>query len=194
MIPRSRQDAAIRASLSREGFSFNGCQPSRAATAATIRPLSTNAALDGANTRPRRSKGSKTSRRSSRAASGVRAPAASSCMTTAFMNVNGSARSRKARSSAAGCARNDAVAATTVVSRYHRRRLYTAEVPMSAVCRTKSVLAGLEPSTNVAGRLPRPSTGDTRSPRRLGPDERRVAATWWLADHGRARHFQRETG
>ena len=86
VMPRSRHDAAISASLRSDGFSSSRCQPSRAAMAATTRPLSAKAALEGANTRWRRANGSNTPRRTSRAASGVRAPAASSCQTSTAPN------------------------------------------------------------------------------------------------------------
>jgi hypothetical protein len=95
--PCSRQDTAISAALRSDGLSSSTCLPSWAATAAKTRPLSAKAAPDGANTRRRRSKGSNTPCCTSRAARAVRAPAASSCITTALKQVNGSARLRKAK-------------------------------------------------------------------------------------------------
>ena len=100
VMPCSRHDAAISVSLSNEGFSSRICHPSRSATDARARPLATKAAAEGAKTRRRRSNGSNTPCCTSRAASVVRAPAASSCITTALKYVNGSARLRKVKTSA----------------------------------------------------------------------------------------------
>jgi len=84
VMPCSRHDAAISASLSSDGFSSRDCHPSRAARVATTRPLSANAATEGANTRRRRSNGWSIPRWTSRLARSVLAPAASSCITTAL--------------------------------------------------------------------------------------------------------------
>jgi hypothetical protein len=96
-VPRDQRDASLAARRSdecviKERRLFVEQLPTfPAAMAARTRPLSTNAALEGANTRWRRSNGSNIPRCTSRAASAVRAPAASSCITTALRYVNGSA-------------------------------------------------------------------------------------------------------
>ena len=133
VMPRSRHEAARSASFARDGFDRTVFQPSRSASSANSRPLSRNAAAEGAKTRPRRSKGLNTAASSSRPCSRVRAPAANSCITTALKNVAGSARSRNADNPAANASFRNASTSTFVSSanftrmafrrrpRYHRR-------------------------------------------------------------------------
>src|SRR5712692_4070155 len=103
-MPCSRHDAASSVSLGSDRRALTNSRPCAVASSARIRPLSLNADVDGANTRPLRSNGSTTDRSSSRTSRGFPAPARSSWTTTALRKVTASERRKNSSSSAAATA------------------------------------------------------------------------------------------
>jgi hypothetical protein len=100
VIPCSRHETAINASLRSDGLSAAVCQPSAAARPASARPLSTNATADGGKHATAPLELGQTPSAAARALPQRSSHAANSCVTTALRQVNGSALFRNAKTSA----------------------------------------------------------------------------------------------